>query len=230
MLLRCPFRTLQRIVRYRSFYLRVSAPSAAPAGALPASSSMHSIAAQHQAVYKTCCLHGSIRPGRWQGASPFPPADMDAIGAASCTKKNVFPQAVRAHITRPYVSGHLRMILFLEYDSMIPDILSDRSERMSAKKGSAAARFQPKLHTVSANEPQLAPFGRSDTASRLHAETVPSFPLRGRPPTERAGSCTSAGRTSYMQCGLHFRCGRFSSMDADPHPNKIFLRWRCGPT
>ena len=70
---------------------------------------------------------------------------------------------------------------------MVPDILSGRSERMSAKKGSAAARFRPKLDTASANGPQLAPFGRSDTASRLHAEAVPSFPLRGRPPTERAG-------------------------------------------
>ena len=74
---------------------------------------------------------------------------------------------------------------------MVSDILSGRSERMSAKKGSAAARFRPKLGTVSADGPQLAPCGRSDTASRLHAETVPSFPLRGRPPTERAGSWTN---------------------------------------
>ena len=70
---------------------------------------------------------------------------------------------------------------------MVPDILSRRRERVSAKKGGAAARFRPKLSTVSANGQQLAPFGRSNTASRLHAETVPSFPLRGRPPTERAG-------------------------------------------
>ena len=28
---------------------------------------------------------------------------------------------------------------------MVPDILSDRPERMSAKKGSAAARLQPKI-------------------------------------------------------------------------------------
>ncbi len=70
---------------------------------------------------------------------------------------------------------------------MASDILSRRPERMSAKKGGAAARFRPKLITVSANGPQLAPSGRSNTASRLHAEPVPSFPLRGRPPTERAG-------------------------------------------
>ena len=87
--------------------------------------------------------------------------------------------------------SHLRTVPFLECDSMVPDILSGRSERMSAKKGSAAARFRPKLGTVSADRPQLAPFGRSDTASRLHAEAVPSFPLRGRPPTERAGSWTN---------------------------------------
>ncbi len=59
---------------------------------------------------------------------------------------------------------------------MVSDILSDRSERMSAKKGSAAARFQPKLIAVSANGPQLAPSGRSNTAARLHAEPVPSSP------------------------------------------------------
>ena len=87
--------------------------------------------------------------------------------------------------------SYVRLFPFLECDSMVSDILSSRSERMSAKKGSAAARFRPKLITVSANGPQLAPFGRSDTASRLHAETVPSFPLRGRPPTERAGSWTN---------------------------------------
>ena len=104
---------------------------------------------------------------------------------------------------------------------MFPDILSDRPERMSAKKGDAAARFRPKLITVSANGPQLAPSGRSDTASRLHAETVPSFPLRGRPPTERAGSCTNAGLVSCMRCRLHFRHGRFAHTGANPHKEAV---------
>ena len=68
---------------------------------------------------------------------------------------------------------------------MVPDILSRRRERVSAKKGGAAARFRPKLGTVSANGPQLARFARSNTASRLHAETVPSFP-----PAESASNGT----------------------------------------
>ena len=100
---------------------------------------------------------------------------------------------------------------------MVPDIISDRSERMSAKKGGAAARFRPKLSIVSANGPQLAPCGHSNTASRLHAETVPSFPLRGRPPTERAGSCTNTELSLCIGCGLHFRHERFAHTDTGPH-------------
>ena len=131
--------------------------------------------------------------------------------------------------------SHLRIFPFLEWDSIVSDILSDRPERMSAKKGSAAARFRPKLITVSANGPQLAPSGRSDTASRLHAETVPSFPLRGRPPTERAGSCTNV-RLIAMRCELHFRCRRFSHTDAGIHRDtylslhalRSFVSPRCG--
>ena len=130
-----------------------------------------------------------------------------------------FTQSARTHITMPYVLTHLRLFPFLEWDSMVSDILSGRSERMSAKKGSAAARFRPKLITVSANGPQLAPFGRSDTASRLHAETVPSFPLRGRPPTERAGSCTNAELVSCIGYRLHFQCKRFTHTGARPQRN-----------
>ena len=138
---------------------------------------------------------------------------------ASFSMQDVLTHGGRAHLERPYVFTHVRLFPFLEWDSMVPDILSRRPERMSAKKGDAAARFRPKLHTVSANGPQLAPSGRSDTASRLHAETVPSFPLRGRPPTERAGSCTSAGLVSCIGYRLHFQCKRFTHTGAGPQRN-----------
>ena len=66
-------------------------------------------------------------------------------GAGRMFDERLSTQAMRVHMERPYVLTHLRLFPFLECDSMVPDILSDRSERMSAKKGGAAARFRPKF-------------------------------------------------------------------------------------
>ena len=84
-------------------------------------------------------------PPLWKEELIFYAARSSYIHADPHGDECLFRQAVQDHIARPCVSGHLRMVPFLEWDSMVPDILSDRSERVSAKKGGAAARFRPKF-------------------------------------------------------------------------------------
>ena len=138
-----------------------------------------------------------------------------------------FPsQAVRTHIERPYVLAHLRLFPFLECDSMVSDILSRRPERMSAKKGGAAARLQPKIFCFRLS-PRNSLASLAQTRRGLFTAETKNFPLRGRPPTERAGSCTSNGLVSYMRCGPHVRCKRFAHTSAGPHREAcLFLHAR----
>lgn len=73
---------------------------------------------------------------------------------------------------------------------MVSDTLSGRPARVSAEKGGAATRLRPKFR-----ERQLPPLNSLAALAQTSAPASRwrplNFPLRGRPPTERAGSCTN---------------------------------------
>ena len=94
---------------------------------------------------------------------------------------------------------NIRLIPFWEYDSSTADILSDRSERVSAKKGPPPGHSGLKFWLVTTLRATRS-LRSLKQALRL---TPPAriSPFGHRPPFQWAGSCTSA----YL-CRAFFKC------------------------
>ena len=142
----------------------------------------------------------------------------EAVGAGLHGRGRTFPTTfVRGHIERPYVPLIYDRFHFWNRIPLAPTFFPAAGKECRPRKGAP-----PRVSGLSCTPSQLT--GRNSLPSVAQTRRpvftlrrCPASPLRGRPPTERAGSCTIDGRASYIGYRLHFRCKRFPHTDAGLH-------------
>ena len=139
----------------------------------------------------------------------------------------------RTHIERPYV--------FLMYDyfhfwntipwspTFFPAAWKECRPRKGAPPRVSGLNFETPAYVRATRSLRSLKHGAA--ASRRRSQ---NFPLRGRPPTERAGKLYQYWTYIVHEVRLHVRCGRFAHTDAEPHREAVrvshvrpFPFWEC---
>ena len=139
-----------------------------------------------------------------------------------CSHADAGPHSLFVHVR------NIRPFPFLECDSMVADILSDRSERVSAKKGPPPGHSGLKFWLVTTLRATRS-LRSLKQALRLTPPAKIS-PFGHRPPFQWAGSCTSARLLVFRRRGFTHHAKCFCALRAGSNATRAREVCWSGPT